>query len=128
MLGVLYNELRLARGRLIILQPLHYFLRRLLLAVVIVFQDNLIVQLGVVILSFHIQIFILSVRPFKDPFTQKMEYFNEVVLMLTLYCMMCFGDLVPSVEQQVNMGWCCCLIVGGHFFINVFFMLRTNYH
>ena len=57
-----------------------------------------------------------------------MEYFNEVVLMLTLYCMMCFGDLVPSVEQQVNMGWCCCLIVGGHFLINVFFMLRANFY
>lgn len=41
--GALYEQLNLKRGRAVILQPLHYFLRRMLLAVVIVCQDHLIV-------------------------------------------------------------------------------------
>ena len=67
-------------------------------------------------------------KPFKEPFAQRMEYFNEIVLLLTLYCMMCFTDFVPEVESQYNMGWICCLIVLSHFGINLFFMLKANVH
>jgi hypothetical protein len=41
--GALYAQLNLKRGRSVILQPLHYFFRRMMLAVVIVCQGTLIV-------------------------------------------------------------------------------------
>jgi hypothetical protein len=57
-----------------------------------------------------------------------MEYFNEIVMLLTLYCMMCFTDFVPDVETQFNLGWVCCFIVTFHFLLNLFFMLKSNVH
>jgi hypothetical protein len=67
--GALYAQLNLKQGRSIILQPLHYFFRRMLLAVVIVCQDALIVQILAVWASFVMQLIILGYSPFKEPFT-----------------------------------------------------------
>jgi hypothetical protein len=97
--GALYNSLNLARGRSIILSPMHYFFRRMLLAIVIICQDSLFVQILAIVSSFVMATMILGfTKPFNDPFMQKMEYFNEIVLLLTLYCMMCFSDFVAQVE------------------------------
>ena len=82
-----------------------------------------------VVASFVMATIILGfTKPFNDPFTHKMEYFNEIVLLLTLYCMMCFSDFVPKVETQFEIGWLCCFVVTAHFVINVYFMLKSNFH
>ena len=63
-----------------------------------------------VVASFVMATIILGfTKPFNDPFTHNMEYFNELVLLLTLYCMMCFSDFVPSVETQFRLGGCAAL-------------------
>ena len=47
--------------------------------------------------SFITSIIILGfIDPYKDPSDLKKEYFNEIVIMLVLYCLMCFTDIVPD--------------------------------
>jgi len=55
-----------------------------------------------------------------------MEYFNELLIVSTLYCMICFTDFVPIVEMQVNIGWVCCLIVSLHLAFNMFIIMKSN--
>jgi hypothetical protein len=66
---------------------------------------------------------ILGSKPFEEPFTLKMEYFNEVMIVAVMYCMMTFSDAVPQVESQFLFGYACCLLVLVHLMINLFFIL-----
>jgi uncharacterized protein YhhL (DUF1145 family) len=51
-----------------------------------------------VVLSFITEVIILGyVHPFAEPLLNKMEYFNEVIILLTLYCFMLFTDLIRDV-------------------------------
>ena len=62
---------------------------------------------------------ILGERPFEDPFQLKMEYFNEVMIMVVMYCMMTFSDAVPKVESQLVFGYACCFLVVAHLIVNL---------
>ena len=66
---------------------------------------------------------ILGSKPFENPFTLKMEYFNEVMIVVVMYCMMTFSDAVPQVETQSLFGYVCCFLVLVHLMINLFFIL-----
>ena len=96
--GAIYENLNVKKGKSIINQMLFFYMRRILLALVIVNQKHLIVQLLTMHACFTIQGMILGIKPFEDPFTLKMEFFNEILLMTILYCMMSFTDAVPEVE------------------------------
>lgn len=125
--GKIFEGLDLKRGKTVVLQMAHYFLRRFMLIVVIVCQDYIIVQIMTVFFSFVTELIILGfVRPFKDPFNNKMEYFNEVIILLTMYCLMCFTDWNPNIDMQTNIGWVICSVVGSHLLLNMFFMMMGN--
>jgi hypothetical protein len=55
-----------------------------------------------------------------------MGYFNEIIIMLTLYCIMCFSDFVSDVQMRSNVGLVGILIVGSHLFGHVIFMVKDN--
>ncbi len=125
--GKIFEGLDLKKGRTVVLQMAHYFLRRFMLIVVIVCQDYIIVQIMTVCFSFVTELIILGfIRPFKDPFNNKMEYFNELVILLTMYCLMCFTDWIPNIDMQTNIGWVICGVVSSHLLLNMFFMMKGN--
>ena len=55
-----------------------------------------------------------------------MGYFNEIIIMLTLYCIMCFSDFISDVQMRSNVGLVGILIVSSHLFGHVFFMVKNN--
>jgi len=52
-----------------------------------------------------------------------MEIFNEVILMLLLYTVICFTPWIPEVEIKVNIGYLSCLLVTLHLVLNLALML-----
>ena len=55
-----------------------------------------------------------------------MEMFNECMLLLIMYTMMCFTDLVPDVRIQYKMGYISCVLVVGHLLVNLGLMLYSS--
>ena len=51
-----------------------------------------------------------------------MEFFNEIVLMLVMYHMLCFSPFVPAIEIRYYIGYSCCLIVSLHLAVSLYFI------
>ena len=125
--GSVYEDLDLKRGRWIFLQPAFFLIRRLILAFTVVMVPYLIAQIYLVIAQSLISLLIVDyVHPFKDRSQRKMEIFNEVILVLVLYTMMCFTPWVQEVESKVRIGYLSCFFVATHFVVNLAIMLRGS--
>ena len=97
--GEIYEGLNLQRGKKLAFHPLFFFIRRFLLAVAVCLNQILICQIFTVSLSFIVQIYILGyVRPFETPFANTLEYFNETLILIIMYCMMTFTDFEPNIN------------------------------
>ena len=55
-----------------------------------------------------------------------MELFNEVILMTTLYTMICFTPWIHSIEMKFKIGFVSCAIVALHFAVNLGIMTGTS--
>ena len=55
-----------------------------------------------------------------------MEIFNEIVLALTLYTIMCFSDWLDEVEAKLKVGYVSSLLVASHFLLNLIIMTITT--
>ena len=110
------------------MQPAFFLLRRLILAIaVVILYDVLIGQIFLIWGQSTIALFIIEfTRPFKTQAERRMEIFNEVILMLVLYTMMCFTDFVPEIETKMLIGWVACTLVALHFSINLTIMVLSS--
>ena len=67
-------------------------------------------------------------RPFSGGTpANRLETFNEVLLLLIMYTMMCFTDFVPDLETQYGIGYVACSLVVGHLLANLGIMLTTSF-
>lgn len=57
----------------------------------------------------------------EDKRLNNMEYFNESMLMLVMYCLMCFTDFVPDEDARALMGTVCQVLVYSHIVFNLSF-------
>ena len=55
-----------------------------------------------------------------------MEIFNEIILVLTLYTIMCFSDWLGDVELKMKIGYVACVLVSVHFVLNIIIMTTTT--
>ena len=65
------------------------------------------------------QVIIIGTRPFKSHSQTRTENFNEVILMLVLYTMMCFSPFISDVQTKYNIGYVSNGFVALHLLINV---------
>lgn len=93
----LYENLNLAQGRKVIMIPFLFLTRRLLLTVAVVNQGNFVVQVVVLFLGVIAQFTIIGHHPYTSLRESYSEYFNELVIMLTMYSFFCFTDFVKDV-------------------------------
>jgi len=98
--GHLYENLRLNGSKTVFLQPTFFLLRRLILAIAFVkSKDYLIWQVYMIWAQTIIALFIMEyTRPFNTEAKRRMELFNEFMIMLVLYTMMCFSPFVPETD------------------------------
>ena len=118
--GHLYDELDLRVGKLALVQPLFFIVRRFMLAIAIVsLAKHLIFQ--IMIMSSQIvtsAIIIGNLSPFRGQFKKKIEMFNEVILMLVMYTIICFSPLVTSPEIKFSIGYISMVFVSTHLVVN----------
>ena len=125
--GGVFEELSLERGAWVFMQPAFFLIRRLILAVTVVAVPYLIVQIYLVTTQSLISLLIVEyVRPFSSPSQRRMELFNEVLLILLLYTMMCFTPWISDVETKYQTGYLSCLLVAFHFVFNISIMLVAS--
>jgi hypothetical protein len=94
--------------------------RRLVLAAVVVFTDKLIYQLMMIIGTFVWQVKLVStVKPYKSNIHLKMEIFNEVLIMFTVYTFMIFSDFVQDVDTKFMVGYLAIGFVAIHLLVNI---------
>ena len=125
--GVLYEGLDLRSGRIVSLLNFLFLYRRYLLGIAVVFQKHLIVQVYILIFGSIASLILVG---FYDAFLLKKEtyneYFNETIIMLSLYTFMCFSDFVPDPVMQFNIGYASCLLVLTHLSLNLSIMMGAT--
>ena len=58
----------------------------------------------------------------EDKRLNTMEYFNETIIMMVMYCLICFTDFVPDQETKSTIGLVCEVIVIFHIAFNLTFL------
>ena len=97
--GALYDQINLEEGPKVLLLPLFFLLRRLMLAIsVVILNQVLIWQIMLMALQIIVSVIIIgNVRPFYFQSMSKKELFNEIILMFVMYTIICFSPFVPDV-------------------------------
>ena len=54
------------------------------------------------------------------------DFFNEIIIVLTLYTMMCFTNFLPDQMMQFNVGYASCFLVVTHLIINLSIMVMGS--
>jgi hypothetical protein len=84
--GVLYEDLALKRGRKVIIEPVWFCVRRLLLAMVVCLQQHLWLQvLTFIVFLFLTVLFHYYIRPYKDDRDHIIAIGNEVTICWVFY-------------------------------------------
>ena len=73
------------------------------------------------------QLIIISFSVYESKFKTKMEYFNEIILMLTMYTIMCYTPFIFDVPTKHKIGYVTIAVVVLHLFVNFFFIFRESY-
>ena len=126
--GALYDELDIRKGAKIFLQPVFFLIRRLVMAATIVHLKHfLAAQIYLIFFQSALSVIILSyIRAYQKGSRHRMEIFNEIILVLTLYTIMCFSDWLSDVELKMKIGYVACALVSFHFILNIAIMTTTT--
>jgi len=102
-----YVNLNLRNGEMVLLQPLWFLYRRLILAVIVVFLGYTVIwQISLMTFTVITQVIILGrVAPFISKEENSYEIFNECIVMLIMYHLIYFTPFVPSVELRFKLGY-----------------------
>ena len=120
----LYHDLDLREGLHVILVPFLFLIRRYVLGIVVVFQSELIPQLIALFGGTLAQLIFMEYFPSYNTISKAHKVlFDEIVIVFTMYTMMCFTDFLKNPNQQFNVGYISCGLVCLHLFINLGSML-----
>ena len=83
-----------------------YLIRRVIfLIVVVIFEENMELAIWGLFISTELSaIFLINEKPFEDPFRNKMEIFNELILLLLITTTLCFTGVMDT-EITVDVAW-----------------------
>jgi len=127
--GAFYDELSLRNGKMVLLQPVWFLVRRLLLAIIVVLLKTTVIwQISLMTLTVITQVIILGrVGPFVEKSKIRFEFFSEVTLMLVMYHMICFTPFVPDVQVRFNLGYSVCAVISFHLLLSFGLLAKRNH-
>ena len=127
--GAFYDQLNLRSGKMVLLQPMWFLVRRLLLAIIVVLlRTTVIWQISLMTLTVITQVIILGrVEPFLEKNTIRFEIFSEVILMLVMYHMICFTPFVSDIKVRVYLGYMVCAVVCFHLLISLGLLAKGTF-
>ena len=123
----IFEDLRTTIGPVALAHPMYFLLRRLIMAVNVVFlKDHLIFQVILKDFTILAGAIITGFIQYDSRAKRNTELFNEVIVMCVLYCMMCFSPFVPDLEAKQLMGYFLCSLVSAHLAFNLYLILGTS--
>ena len=63
---------------------------------------------------------------FTDDSVKLNDFFNEVIIVFTLYTVMCFSGFVPSALMEFNVGYVSCGLIIIHLVVNLVIMINGS--
>ena len=72
-------------------------------------------------------IIIGNVRPFPGQFKRRMEIFNECILIIIMYTIICFSPFVVSIKIRFVIGYITMMTVSAHLAVNFFIIGKATY-
>ena len=117
-------------GKLVLVQPFFFLVRRLMIAIAIVIVNQVLIWQIMLMASQIVAsvIIIGNVRPYRHPSKRKIEIFNEIILMVVMYTIICFSDLVPNIEARFTIGYVCMATISTHLGVNFIIIGKTTYN
>lgn len=103
-----------------------YMLRRVIIAIAIAVVRHLVFQ--IMLAFFQSTLMIITVgwlRPFEDSSRNNKELANEMIILSSIYFIMCFSELVPEPWVQDLVGYGFCLLMTIHCVIHLGIMLGS---
>jgi len=127
--GKFYEELDLRNGKMVLLQPVWFLLRRFTLSVMVVFLNTTVIwQVALMTFTIIMQVIILGrIEPFSVKSKYHYEMFSEVILMLIMYHLICFTPFVPDVEVRFPLGYSVSGLICLHLAVSIFLILKESY-
>ena len=124
-----YEGLQLRRNKDVVLYPIWFLARRLILSLAIVTFDQtvwwqLAIKTALVATS---TIIVGQIEPFDAPQLNNQEFFNEVIIMIVLYHIFCFTPFVSDTETQYQVGYSIIFFVCLHFYVNFHLIYKMLY-
>ena len=124
-----FDELRLQAGKRTLLVPGFFLLRRFLLGIAICVVGRVLIwQIFIMAAQIIIQVIIIGSGTFLWREKARMEYFNEFILMQTMYTILCFSPFVPDVKTKFYLGYVTITIVCLHLAVNLFSIFKSTFH
>jgi len=75
-----------------------------------------------------IQIIIIGqIRPLRNKNDTTFEFFNEIVILLSTYSVMCFSSWIPDEDVKFRIGYALVLVVAGHLLVNFSLVLKQTF-
>ena len=62
--------------------------------------------------------FLITVKPFSEPFFDRIEIFNETALLVSTYFMFLFTDFVEDAQLRSKLGWAYIGIIAAMIAVN----------
>ena len=56
----------------------------------------------------------------------KIEFFNDIMVLLSIYSMICFSNWIPDALVKSRMGYCACTLVAFHFIVSLVMLTASN--
>ena len=104
-----------------------FLIRRITIAVAIVLVEKLCFQLFLAFFQSTLMIITVgNLAPFSDKEKWVKELTNEMVILFSLYFVMCFSSFVPHLSAQDLVGYGFCLMMAIHCAINLLIMLGSS--
>ncbi len=126
--GALLDGISLDKDLSFLTYPNYFMLRRFLMAVMlVVFRKFLWMQIFLKTITIMTAvILIVEADYFETRFRVRLEFSNEILIMIMLYIMIFFSPFVPDTEARFKMGYFCCSVEALALAVNIFFITTES--
>jgi hypothetical protein len=111
-----------------LIYPCYFMMRRFFMAVLlVVFQKFLWMQIFLKAMTILTAVILIGeANYFETRFKKRLEFANEILVMLMLYNMICFSPFVPDIEARFKMGYLCCVVEALALAVNILFIMNET--
>lgn len=121
-----FTDLDITASARVVWFPVYFMARRIMLGLTIVLLDQSVIwqvsgKITLVLIALNL---VGQIKPFRDPFRNRMEQFNETLMMFVVYHTICFTPWLQNNRAYFILGYSVVFIVVLHLFVNFYFIAK----